>query len=183
MKDERVIFSGTGGQGLMFIGKLFAQTAMEFYPHVTFMPSYGAEVRGGTSHCRVVLSGEEIASPVVEIADSIVVMNQPSLDRFLPALQPGGRVVYNASMVQAPDMAGGAAIGPPATEWALAMGDIRVANVVMLGAYVRLVGIFPFETADRAIADFSAAKGPDAQALNRQALKRGWDAADRVESA
>ncbi len=176
MKDERVILSGSGGQGLMFIGKLFAQMGMDVYPHVTFMPSYGAEVRGGTSHCRVILSEEAIASPVVEIADSLVVMNQPSLDRFLPALREGGRAIYNASMVQPP--AGSvAATGVPATEWALEMGDARVANVIMLGAYLRKTELFPFETAEAAVAEFSAAKGPDAETMNRQALKRGWDAA------
>ena len=175
MKDERIIMSGSGGQGLMFIGKLFAQMAMDAAPHVTFMPSYGAEVRGGTSHCRIILSDEEIASPVVEIADTLLVMNQPSLDRFLPVLREGGLLVCNTTLVPPPNRADIEVAEVEATAWALGMGDTRVANVMMLGAYLRKSGRFDFEVAEAAIKAFSAAKGPKAEALNTGALRRGWD--------
>ncbi len=175
MPVERAIFSGSGGQGLMFIGKLFAQMAVDAFPHITFMPSYGAEVRGGTSHCRIVLANEEIASPVVEVADSIVVMNQPSLDRFRSALRPGGLIVFTASLAAPP--ADASALGVPATEWALEIGDLRIANVVMLGAYLQRKNFFPYAAVEAAIASFSAAKGDRARRANLQALRKGWEAA------
>ena len=98
MENCRIIFSGSGGQGLMFIGKLLAGLAMDEYRHVTFLPSYGAEVRGGTSNCQVVLADQAIATPRVISADVLVLMNQPSVDRFMPSLASGGRAFVNWSV-------------------------------------------------------------------------------------
>jgi len=175
MKDEKVIFSGAGGQGLMFIGKLFAQLVVEKFPHITFIPSYGAEVRGGTSNCRVTLSSEEIASPIVEKADSLIVMNQPSADRFLSLLAEGGTLFINSSLVEAPG--GVDTVSIPATEWAQELGDIRCSNVIMLGAYLRRKNYFAYEEVEREIVKISSRKGAAAEKMNAAALKKGWSAA------
>ena len=87
---ERVIMAGFGGQGMMFIGKLLAQAGMEDGRNVTYFPAYGAEVRGGTANCHVVMSSEEISSPVVETADTLIIMNQPSFAKFAPGSSPTG---------------------------------------------------------------------------------------------
>ena len=87
---ERVIFAGFGGQGVLTIGKMVAELGMDAFPQVTYFPSYGTEVRGGTANCQVILSSREIASPIVDTADSLILMNQPSLEKFFPLLKRGG---------------------------------------------------------------------------------------------
>ncbi|MCK5849707.1 MAG: 2-oxoacid:acceptor oxidoreductase family protein [Kiritimatiellae bacterium] len=175
MKTERVIFSGAGGQGLMFIGKLFANMAIDKFPFLTFIPSYGAEIRGGTSNCRIILSGEEIASPVVEEADAMLVMNQPSADRFLPMLIEGGSAFINSSLVETPSSKKWKIVDVPATEWAQELGDIRCANMIMLGAYLCNEGIFDCEKVGLEIEKIFIAKGKDVGKLNVKAFLRGWN--------
>jgi len=136
---ERLIIAGFGGQGVMLIGKLYAAAAMHTGKEVTFMPSYGAEVRGGTAHGNVIISDEPIHSPVVEMADALIVMNQPSYDKFRPRLRPGGRLFINSSMAQADTQqeadSPARVVALAATDLAEELGNTRVANVIMLGAY------------------------------------------------
>ncbi len=171
MKDHQVIFSGSGGQGLMFIGKLLANLTIDDYPHVTFFPSYGAEVRGGTSNCQVKLSGEPIASPMVESADAEVLMNQPSVDRFLPALAEGGRAFINSSMASAE---GDNVVLIPATEMAHDIGDGQAANVVMLGLYLSQMPVVDHDCALAGVQEISRPKGDRAVEINTKAFEAGW---------
>ena len=172
MDDHRVIFSGSGGQGLMFIGKLLANLAVDDYPHVTFLPSYGAEVRGGTSNCQVVLSDEPIPSPIVDTADAQVLMNQPSVDRFLPRLAAGGTAFVNASMASADrdDV-----ILIPASQIAQSLGGVQAANVVMFGAYLRHTGVIGRDRAIEGVKAISQRKGAQAVELNARAFDEGWN--------
>jgi 2-oxoglutarate ferredoxin oxidoreductase subunit gamma len=132
--EERMIFAGAGGQGLMLLGKLVAQAAMDEGLCVTWFPSYGAEVRGGTAHCHIVVSDREIPSPLVEKATTLLIMNEPSLKRFLPRLAPGGLLVLNTSLAAPPAGANGTLVAIGATDIANELGNIRVANMAMLGA-------------------------------------------------
>ena len=116
---------------MILVGKLLARTAVRTIEHVTLLPAYGAEVRGGTSHCQIVLSSDPISSPVNETFDSMIIMNQASGDRFGSALDDGGSLVVNTSLCKA--MPAAAAL-LPATDMASELGDVRVANVIMLGA-------------------------------------------------
>jgi 2-oxoglutarate ferredoxin oxidoreductase subunit gamma len=142
---ERVIIAGFGGQGVMTIGKLLADIAMRAGRQVAFIPSYGAEVRGGTANSSIILSDETIHYPFVDAVDTLVVMNQPSYDRFRARLAPGGLVILNSSMADtdarieaaAPK---GSVLRIAATEAANALGNLRVANTVMLGAYAAARG-------------------------------------------
>lgn len=131
---ERVLIAGSGGQGVVLIGRLLANVALETIQHVTFFPSYGAEVRGGTSCCHVILSSHEIASPLSDEPDSLIIMNQQSLHRFSANATKHALVVINTSLCR-PDP-GTSYSGIPATELANKLGDDRVANFIMLGAYV-----------------------------------------------
>lgn len=131
---ERVLIAGSGGQGVVLIGRLFANVALETISHVTFFPSYGAEVRGGTSSCQVILSSREIASPLSDELDSVMLMNQQSLERFASTLNGRALVLVNTSLCRPSE--GAQYSGIPATELANAQGDDRVANFIMLGAYV-----------------------------------------------
>lgn len=145
MKEE-IICAGFGGQGIMLLGKLIALGAMHKGLKVTWMPSYGAEVRGGTAHSMVVVSDDDIASPVVSLCDTLIAMNKPSFDRFLPKVRPRGTVIVNTSFVDAPSaQAGVTVIGVPLTAIANSLGSVRVANVIALGVYMKKKRLFSKE--------------------------------------
>ena len=132
---ERILIAGAGGQGIILTGRLLAAVALKTVPHITFMPSYGAEVRGGVSNCQLILSSDEIASPVVDEFDTLVILNAASAERFLPRLAPGGMAIVNSSLCDVAAAAGIHAV--PATGIADRLGDIRSANFVMLGALLK----------------------------------------------
>jgi len=134
---EDIIMAGFGGQGLMFIGKLLAESAMIEGRHVTWIPSYGPEMRGGTANCTVVISSDPIGSPVITHPLSTIVMNQPSFDAFGPRVREGGVLVMNSSLITPSEKRKDIAIiEVPANKIAAELGNERVANMVMLGAYV-----------------------------------------------
>jgi len=136
---ERVIMAGFGGQGLLLMGKLLSQIMMEKDYHVTWFPSYGAEVRGGTCNCQVVVSSEEIFSPLVDEATTLIIMNEPSYMRFSPRLAPDGMMLLNTTMIPTVDpKSDERIIGVPATEIAADLGSLKAANMVMIGAYNRI---------------------------------------------
>jgi len=183
--DERMIFSGFGGQGLMTLGKFVAELMMNRC-EVTFFPSYGTEVRGGTAYCSVCISDRPIASPIVEQATTLVVMNQMSYDRFAPLVRPDGLVLANSGMVK-PTGAHGPArlLEIDASGLANEMGDVRVANMVMLGALAALKRLAT-EKEVVALLEKKLGAGPGKReilALNRQALRVGAAEAARTASA
>ncbi|HUU28733.1 MAG TPA: 2-oxoacid:acceptor oxidoreductase family protein [archaeon] len=170
---ERVIFAGFGGQGVLTIGKTVAGLGLKHFPHVTYFPSYGIEVRGGTANCQVILSTEEIASPVVERADNMILMNQPSLERFLPRLKGrGGRAFVNSSLARAPEDR--RVVNLPATDMAAELGDVRSANIIMLGAYLSGQKWAAKETFKKHLAQKLKRKGENVVELNLRAFELGW---------
>ena len=173
MRNHEMIFSGSGGQGLMFIGKMLAKLAIDEYPYVTFLPTYGAEVRSGTSYCNVKLSDEPIATPVVEFPDVMVLMNQPSVDRFLPRLRVGKTAFVNSSMASGTACTG--VIEIPANQIALELGDVQAANVVMIGAMLGRERLLDHGKALEAVKASSARKGERAVELNLKAFEKGWE--------
>ena len=171
---EQAIIAGFGGQGLMFMGKLTIKTMMDEGFHVTYFPSYGAEVRGGTAKCQIIVSSDEIASPIVEAADTLVVMNQPSYERFKPLLAPDGVMLANSSLVDAVDPPPARLILEiPATRMATDLGDVRCANMIMMGAYNVIRDFVPFE---KLIEQMKAAFGERKAAIhgiNAEAIEAG----------
>lgn len=136
--ETNLCVAGFGGQGVMTLGKFLAEAACDDRSkNVTFFPSYGAEQRGGTANCYVVISDEEIGAPVFTNMDDLIVMNEPSLDKFLPRLKKGGRLFVNSSIVKAEigrdDIT---VVKAPVTDMALELGSGKVLNVLMLGVYV-----------------------------------------------
>ena len=133
-----VIIAGFGGQGVILIGNLLAYSAMKKGLNVTFFPSYGVEMRGGTANCTVVISDEEIGSPIVGKPKSLIIMNKPSMEKFLPKVETNGLVLYNSSLIENSIInRDDAEIIPiPANELALKLGNIRLANMIMIGAYI-----------------------------------------------
>lgn len=172
---ERILIAGSGGQGVISLGKLLARLAAETIEHVTFFPAYGAEVRGGTSNCQVILSSNEIASPIAEMFDSILVMNQQSAEHFMSSLDKNGVAVVNQSLCKVP--ADDRQVLVPATEIADSLGNAKAANFVMLGAWMARKPLIPV----RAIEDAMASHFPDAPAalitINIKAFRAGLECA------
>ncbi len=175
---EEVIIAGFGGQGIMLTGKLLAQTAMEAGKEVTYMPSYGAEVRGGTANCMVVIAEKQIACPVVGKPDSLIIMNKASLNKFGPRLKNGGLLIMNSSLIDTePQLDDSIEIIPvPADELAVELGSQKSANMVALGAYLQkrsAAGGLTADGAAQALPDVLAERYHKTLPVNTKALRRG----------
>ncbi len=138
-----VIMAGFGGQGILLIGNMLAYAALEEGKHVTYMPAYGVEMRGGTANCTVVVSDQPIGSPIVGRPDSVIVMNLPSLKKFESWIRPGGNLFLNTSLVSEDKKTRtDITLFPiPANDLATEMGNARLANMILIGAYVEATGI------------------------------------------
>lgn len=142
MSTTKLFFAGSGGQGILLMGQMVTYAAMLEDKSSTFLPSYGPEMRGGTANCTVVVSEKPVSCPLIYEADAIVVMNLPSLIKFEPMVKPGGVLLVNSSIVDQPakrtDIK---VITVPVNEIAKELGNIKVANIVMLGALVRSTNV------------------------------------------
>jgi 2-oxoglutarate ferredoxin oxidoreductase subunit gamma len=172
----KTVFSGFGGQGIVMMGYLLATAGMVEDKNVTCLPSYGAEVRGGTANCTVVISTEEIASPVASEPEYAVLMNNPSLIRFQNQVQSGGTILLNSSMIEARPIRGDLDIVPvPASDLAKQLGQDKVTNMVMLGALIKKSGMVSVETLLRVLKDAFSSRNPGIVKLNKSALMVGYD--------
>ena len=170
------IFSGFGGQGVLSMGFTLASAAMLEGRYVTYLPSYGVEVRGGTANCTVVVSDEEIASPVASEPEFVVAMNQPSFNRFQNILQSGGLMCVNASLVNASSVRSDIEVlSIPTSELAEQLGTIKVANMIMLGALIRASSIISFEAMIKNLAELLGEGKSKLIKLNREALETGFN--------
>ena len=171
---EECTFAGFGGQGILMLGKLIAQAAMEEGLNATWLPSYGPEMRGGTCNCIVAFSDDEIGSPVAATYDAIAVMNQPSLEKFEPQMRPGGLLLYNTSLINIePSRDDIDKVPVPATEIASGLGNVGFTNMVLLGAYLEKTGLIPVETAHAALDQ--VVKRKNLMPGNLQAIKLGME--------
>lgn len=169
-----LIMAGFGGQGLMFIGKLLAYSAMKSGLHVTWIPSYGPEMRGGTANCTVVISSEPVASPVISSPEALIIMNNPSLEAFEPRLKEGGLLFINSNLVtHLPRRKDICVLSVPADELALKAGDRKAANMVMLGAYLSKMQIVGNKEVEAGFKEFFGAKAAKSLDLNLKALNAG----------
>jgi len=177
----RYKLAGFGGQGVLLLGAIIAQAGMAQGYRVTWLPSYGPEMRGGTANSSVILSSELIGSPVVNQLDVLVALNGPSLERFLPDIQPGGATVYDSSVITEPPVAppGVRLFGIPALALAEKAGDARAANVVLLGAYNAIANVFDAANLDKALQ--TAFPKPTLFELNRRAAAAGAEFAQKGE--
>ncbi len=148
-----VLMAGFGGQGMLLAGKLLAQAAMNEGLAVSWLPSYGPEMRGGTANVIVCLSPHDIGSPIVDHPLALLAMNRPSLDKFAPRVAPGGLIVVNKTLIEVDaERIDCTVIEVPSRELASAAGTDRAANIVMLGAYVGATGVLPEPAVEQAIA-------------------------------
>lgn len=174
--ETNLCVAGFGGQGVMTLGKFLAEATCESTDkNVTFFPSYGAEQRGGTANCYVVISDEMIGAPLGDVMDDLIVLNEPSLKKFLCKLKNGGNLFINSSIV--PDETGREdikLIKVPVTELALELGNPKVLNVIMLGAYVGYTEVVSPEVVWGTI-EHKLGKKPKLLPLNRAAFDKGLE--------
>ncbi|MGA1796342.1 MAG: 2-oxoacid:acceptor oxidoreductase family protein [bacterium] len=173
--NREVIMAGFGGQGIMLMGKLLAMAGMLDNREVTWFPSYGAEMRGGTANCTVIIADQAIGSPIVAHPWACIVMNQPSMERFGPRVKPGGFLLVNSSLIN-PDSPREDidVLAIPITDEADRLGSIKVANIIALSAFCTKSGVVSRESLERAMEESFAGKGDSAlMEMNRTAIRAG----------
>lgn len=176
--EHSVIVAGFGGQGVMVIGQLLGYTAAETTDKkVSYFPSYGAEQRGGTANCYVVISDDEIGAPKVSKADYLIILNQPSVEKFKNNLAPGGVVIVNSSIVTDTSAfpAGTKVIQVPAGEIATEIGNDKVMNLIMIGTLIGYSDMLPAENVLQTAYKKLGAKRPQLNPLNKAAFERGLE--------
>lgn len=175
---EKDIFAGFGGQGVLLMGQLLAQAALFEGNNVAWLPSYGPEMRGGTANCSVTISDKPVASPIIDHPTSLIAMNAPSLDKFEQAIIPNGKLFVNSSIIprktQREDLD---AFYIPCTEIAVELGQPKVANIAMLGAYVAVTKCVSEESVIAALQHKLGERKKHLIPVNREALRKGAEAA------
>jgi len=172
--QKEVVFSGFGGQGVMFVGQLLAYAAMEEGLQVTWIPSYGPEMRGGTAHCIVTISTSRIGSPIIKHPGTAVVFNNPSYDKYEPLVAPRGLLVVNRSLVEyLSERTDIDRLYIPATQMAHELGNQKTANLILLGAMLQWNNIIPVEMVVRALEIHIPAHHRELLPLNLEALELG----------
>lgn len=171
MKQQEIIFAGFGGQGILSMGKFLAYAGMDRQMNVSWCPSYGPEMRGGTANCSVILSSEDIGSPIVTAPDTVVVMNKPSFEKFEHAVKPGGLLIMDADLISAESTRDDiTVIKVPSQSIAEEIGSKTIANMVLLGTLVAKTGIITVEDLLKALKEHGKEKF---YASNEKAVERG----------
>ncbi len=177
MRENQIVIAGFGGQGLLFSGKVLAYAGMVEGRYLSWLPSYGPEMRGGTANCNVILSDREIGSPIVNHPDILMVMNGPSLDKFEKDVVPGGKIFVDSSLVtRKVERTDVEAYYIPATAMAREMGAASLANMVLLGALVKATGCVTPEGLDAGLQKVIPARKADMLDINRKMLSTGMAA-------
>lgn len=184
-KSFTVMIGGLGGQGALLFGRLLAEAGMSKYKNVLFFPNYGGLVRGGASECTVVLSDDKIASPVVLEPEAAIAMSTPSLKSYESRLKPGGLLLFDKAVTPAKisrqDIK---VIDIPATQAAIELGDNRAANLIFLGAYLKLTGVGSVELVEKVLEKkLGGGRREALLELDKKALRRGAELADHIKAA
>lgn len=178
--QHAIIISGFGGQGALFAGQLLAYAAMNEGKHVTWIPSYGPEMRGGTAHCTVIVSDEEIGAPLVRNPDAAIVLNNPSMEKYQSLVKQQGYLLINRSLINLPVTRGDIhAIHILASDEATRLGDARLLSVVLLGALIACTGVVSLDAVELALESHLPERHRELLALNQQAVRRGAELAQQ----
>jgi 2-oxoglutarate ferredoxin oxidoreductase subunit gamma len=181
--QKEFVFSGFGGQGIMFVGQLLAYAAMDDGLYVTWIPSYGPEMRGGTAHCFVVVSDNPIGSPIVKHPKVAAVFNNPSLNKYEPLLASDGLLMVNSSLVtQKSKRDDIKSLYVPATEIAEEIGSAKVANLVLLGALLEAYRVLPLALVKRTLRKQLGDRKPALVEMNYRALEEGADYVRKLDN-
>lgn len=171
---EEIIIAGFGGQGVLSMGQMLAYGAMVENKEISWMPSYGPEMRGGTANCIVILSDDKISSPIISAFDTAIVLNQPSMDKFESKVKPGGLLIYESNNVKIPSTRTDIEIiGLPAAEEAVKLNNTKVLNMIVLGAYLEKKPVVSVDAVMEAWKKVLPERYHNLYDLNRRALDVG----------
>ena len=174
--ETSIIIAGFGGQGVLFAGQLLAYAGMDTGKHVTWIPSYGPEMRGGTANCTVIISDEPIGAPVVAQPDVAIVLNKPSYDKYEPLMKPGGLLVVNSSIVsQESDRTDIETVYIAANAIAEEFGTVKMLNAVVLGTMLARRPVLRLEDVEQALVDHLPTRKAHLLEANRSVLQRGYE--------
>ena len=180
MKEE-IIIAGFGGQGVLSMGKILAYCAIMQDMEVTWMPSYGPEMRGGTANVCVILSDKKISSPIVTKFDTVIALNQQSLDKFESAVKPGGLLIYDPNGVMTPPTRTDVKICKiDAINVAAKVGNSKVYNMAVLGGYLKMKPVVKMENVEKGLQKSIPARYSDLIALNKSAIEEGMKAVEEL---
>jgi 2-oxoglutarate ferredoxin oxidoreductase subunit gamma len=174
--EKRIIIAGSGGQGILFIGKLIAYSAMLEGKEVTWFPSYGAEMRGGTANCTVIISDEMIGSPITRNPDILIVMNKASYNRFSERVIKDGILLYDSSLIASINRRQDIRIvDVPASEIASKKNYTNLANMVMIGAFSCITNLISLDSILKGIDDIVSSHRRELIAINKELVKKGYE--------
>ncbi len=171
---HEIVMAGFGGQGVMAIGKIIAEAGLKEGKNVSWLPSYGPEMRGGTASCNVIVSADPVGSPIVTGATEAIVLNRPSLDKFEKDVVPGGMLFINSSLIDKKSTRDDIKVYyVPANDIANELGNGKIANMVMLGAYIAATNAVSEDTIMEIVTEMFQGKKASVIPLNKEALAKG----------
>ncbi|MDD2635854.1 MAG: 2-oxoacid:acceptor oxidoreductase family protein [Bacteroidales bacterium] len=178
---EEIIIAGFGGQGVLSMGKILSYSGLMQGQEVSWMPSYGPEMRGGTSNVTVIISDERISSPILNQYDTAIVLNQPSMDKFEPMVKPGGTLLYDPNgITRHPERKDINIHKVEATSIAKKMGNVKVFNMVVLGAYLKTKPIVKMENVIKGLKKSIPVRNHKLLPLNEEAINNGMEAVEKT---
>lgn len=178
---EEIIIAGFGGQGVLSLGQILCYGGVMENKEVSWMPSYGPEMRGGTANCMVIVSDSKISSPIINKFDTVIALNQPSLDKFEHAVKPGGLLIYEASTILDPPKRTDVDILPiEAANEAALLKNTKVMNMIILGALLKKKQIITFQSALEGLKKVLPERYHHLIPLNKQAIEKGMELAEKV---
>jgi len=178
---EQVILAGFGGQGMLLAGQLLAYAGLMENKNVSWLPSYGPEMRGGTANCCVIVSDEEVGSPIVTEADTVIVMNRPSLDKYESFLKKGGLLIINSSLIDKKATRDDIEVlYVPANELAEKTGTVKAANMIVLGAYLEKTHVVQNSNVIKALEKIMGEGKRKLIPLNEKAIEMGAESAKQI---
>ena len=176
MATTKILIAGFGGQGILFTGKAMAYTGLKIGKEVSWLPSYGPEMRGGTANCSVTISDEPIGSPIVEKPNILIAMNGPSLDKYYDVTESEGYIVYDSSIINKDATRNDVVtVGIPATKMASDNGLDGLANMIILGKVIKLTNIITFEQLVNSLSQMIPAKKAELKDKNIKAIELGYN--------
>lgn len=171
---EEIIIAGFGGQGVLSLGQILCYSGVEENKEVSWMPSYGPEMRGGTANCIVIISDNSISSPIVSKFDTVIALNQPSVDKFQNSVKPGGLLLYDSTnIVHPPTRTDIKVVGIEASQTAAEMKNTKILNMIVLGAFIKLKPILKVENVINGLKKVLPERYHHLIPLNEQAIKKG----------
>lgn len=174
--NKEILIAGFGGQGILFSGKFLAYEGLIDGKEVSWLPSYGPEMRGGTANCSIIISDNKIGSPIVDKPDVLIAMNAPSFDKYITEVKAGGQVFVDSSLIDVKtDRTDVEAYYIPATKMAAEEGLTGLANMIILGLFIKKSGIMPDENIEKAMRKVVSAKKEKLFDLNMKAVSLGYN--------